>query len=93
MEYLDVIIDSKDELIRIYEVLKKSGALSDIRVRSSLVEYSLINTINRLSTVLEDLSEWNIYNYSILNGLRKVAHIFVYFVSSKISALKTLLIW
>lgn len=57
MEYLDVIRDSKDDIIRIYEVLKKSGALSDIRVRSSLVEYSLINTINRLSTVLEDLSE------------------------------------
>lgn len=57
MEYLDVIRDSKDDLIRIYDVLKKSGALSDIRVRSALVEYSLINTINRLSTVLEDLDE------------------------------------
>ena len=60
MEYLDVIRDAKDELLRIYDVLKKSGALKDIKVRSSLVEYSLINTINRLSTVLEDLDEWNI---------------------------------
>lgn len=57
MEYLDVIRDAKDELLRIYDVLKKSGALKDIKVRSSLVEYSLINTINRLSTVLEDLDE------------------------------------
>ena len=57
MEYLDVIKDAKDELLRIYDVLKKSGALKDIKVRSSLVEYSLINTINRLSTVLEDLDE------------------------------------
>lgn len=57
MEYLDVIRDAKDELLRIYDVLKKSGALKDIKVRSSLVEYSLINTINRLSTVLEDLTE------------------------------------
>ena len=57
MEYLDVIRDAKDELFRIYDVLKKSGALKDIKVRSSLVEYSLINTINRLSTVLEDLDE------------------------------------
>ena len=57
MEYLDVIRDAKDELLIIYDVLKKSGALRDIKVRSSLVEYSLINTINRLSTVLEDLDE------------------------------------
>lgn len=57
MEYLDVVRDAKDELIKIYEVLKKSGALNDIRVRSALVEYSLLNTINRLGTVIEDLSE------------------------------------
>lgn len=80
MEYLDVIRDSKDDLIRIYEVLKKSGALSDIRVRSSLVEYSLINTINRLSTVLEDLQEWKL-SYSSKwctgNGLEVVVHIYV----------------
>lgn len=55
MEYLDVVRDAKDELINIYEVLKKSGALNDVRVRTSLVEYSLLNTINRLSTVIEDL--------------------------------------
>lgn len=57
MEYLDVVRDAKDELINIYEVLKKSGALNDVRVRTALVEYSLLNTINRLSTVIEDLSE------------------------------------
>ena len=57
MEYLDVVRDAKDELINIYEVLKKSGALNDVRIRTALVEYSLLNTINRLSTVLEDLSE------------------------------------
>lgn len=57
MEYLDVVRDAKDELINIYEVLKKSGALNDIRIRTALVEYSLLNTINRLSTVIEDLSE------------------------------------
>ena len=57
MEYLDVVKDAKDELIHIYDVLKKSGALNDIRIRTSLVEYSLLNTINRLSTLIEDLSE------------------------------------
>ena len=57
MEYLDVVRDAKDELIKIYEVLKKSGALNDVRVRTALVEYSLLNTINRLGTVIEDLSE------------------------------------
>lgn len=57
MEYLDVVRDAKDALIIIYEVLKKTGALNDVRIRAALVEYSLLNTINRLSTVLEDLSE------------------------------------
>lgn len=55
MEYLDVIAESRRSLIYIYEVLKKSGAFKDQRVRSALVEYSLLKAIGELGTILDDL--------------------------------------
>ena len=55
VEYLDVIAESRRSLIYIHEVLKKSGAFKDQRVRSALVEYSLLKAIGELGTILDDL--------------------------------------
>ena len=55
VEYLDVIAESRRSLIYIHEVLKKSGAFKDPRVRSALVEYSLLKAIGELGTILDDL--------------------------------------
>lgn len=55
LEYLDVIAESRRSLIYIHEVLKKSGAFKDQRVRSALVEYSLLKAIGELGTILDDL--------------------------------------
>lgn len=65
VEYLDVIAESRRSLIYIYEVLKKSGALKDPRVRSALVEYSLLKAIGELGTILDDLYDEEALNPNI----------------------------
>lgn len=45
----------KQEVLNCYTKLKQSGILQNKAVRYSLVEYSLLQAVNKLSVAIEDL--------------------------------------
>lgn len=47
----------KQEVLNCYTKLKESGILQNKAVRYSLVEYSLLQAVNKLSVAIEDLED------------------------------------
>ena len=57
MTDLELLKDCKREVLNCYTKLRESGALQNARVRYSLVEYSLLQAVNKLSVAIEDLED------------------------------------
>lgn len=54
---LGMLKQCKQEVLNCYTKLREAGVLQNTAVRYSLVEYSLLQAVNKLSVAIEDLED------------------------------------